>query len=214
MDYGPFSGPLMISMATVQKLAGAYGLTLNAVELTNEEFLSLRYPAIVALDLTQDGQADHYVVVIGADEGRVTYLESDGTRERLPTYEFLRLFTRYALVASGDSYGRLLSQTQARQVRGGAIDISQDRWKMNKMPGVFAEPAAQQLAMKIINPLNAIASVIPDYMVTYHHMKPADGATATMIGAIVAHFTVLHTPPTLPVVLLCLAAVVGWLRRA
>ena len=35
----------------------------------------------------------------------------------------------------------------------------------------------------------------------------------TMIGAIIAHFTVLHTPPTGPVVLACLAVVIAWLRR-
>jgi uncharacterized membrane protein YphA (DoxX/SURF4 family) len=35
----------------------------------------------------------------------------------------------------------------------------------------------------------------------------------TMIGAIIAHFTVLHTPPTGPVVLLLLSGVIAWLRR-
>jgi putative oxidoreductase len=37
----------------------------------------------------------------------------------------------------------------------------------------------------------------------------------TMCGAIIAHFTVLHSPETVggPVVLLCLALVILWLRR-
>jgi putative oxidoreductase len=35
----------------------------------------------------------------------------------------------------------------------------------------------------------------------------------TMVGAIIAHFTVLHTPPTMPVVLLALSAIIAWLRR-
>jgi uncharacterized membrane protein YphA (DoxX/SURF4 family) len=35
----------------------------------------------------------------------------------------------------------------------------------------------------------------------------------TMIGAIMTHFTVLHTPPTGPVVLLLLSVVIAWLRR-
>jgi uncharacterized membrane protein YphA (DoxX/SURF4 family) len=34
-----------------------------------------------------------------------------------------------------------------------------------------------------------------------------------MMGAIVAHLTVLHTPPTLPAILLVLAALTAWLRR-
>jgi uncharacterized membrane protein YphA (DoxX/SURF4 family) len=36
----------------------------------------------------------------------------------------------------------------------------------------------------------------------------------TMIGAIVAHFTWLHTPPTGPVILLVLVALIVWLRRS
>ena len=35
----------------------------------------------------------------------------------------------------------------------------------------------------------------------------------TMIGAITAHFTVLHSPATGPIVLVCLAGAVAWLRR-
>ena len=35
----------------------------------------------------------------------------------------------------------------------------------------------------------------------------------TMIGAIITHFTVLHTSPAVPVVLLCLSAAIAWLRR-
>ena len=35
----------------------------------------------------------------------------------------------------------------------------------------------------------------------------------TMIGAIIAHFTALHTSPAGPVVLLCLSAAIAWLRR-
>ncbi len=35
----------------------------------------------------------------------------------------------------------------------------------------------------------------------------------TMVGAIITHFTVLHTPPTGPVVLLLLSGVIAWLRR-
>src|SRR3989338_3943818 len=105
-------------MASVMKLAEAYGLTLNAVELTNDEFFALRFPMIAALDLTQDGEADHYVVVKDVNEARIVYLESDGTREQLPTYEFLRLFTRFALVPTPDLYGSLLSQQQAEAVRG------------------------------------------------------------------------------------------------
>lgn len=35
----------------------------------------------------------------------------------------------------------------------------------------------------------------------------------TMIGAIITHFTVLHTAPTGPVVLLLLSVVIAWLRR-
>jgi putative oxidoreductase len=35
----------------------------------------------------------------------------------------------------------------------------------------------------------------------------------TMVGAIIAHFTVLHSPPTMPVVLLVLSAIIVWLRR-
>jgi uncharacterized membrane protein YphA (DoxX/SURF4 family) len=35
----------------------------------------------------------------------------------------------------------------------------------------------------------------------------------TMVGAIIAHLTVLHSPPTGPVVLLVLSAAVAWLRR-
>ncbi|MBI4401787.1 MAG: hypothetical protein HY581_09165, partial [Nitrospirae bacterium] len=115
-----FHGPLTISMDAVQRLAHAYGLTLNAVELTNEELVLLRYPAIVALDLTQDGQADHYVLLTHIDEARVYYLESDGTRETLPTGEFLRLFARPALVVSGDSYGRALDDAARARVHGGA----------------------------------------------------------------------------------------------
>ncbi len=34
-----------------------------------------------------------------------------------------------------------------------------------------------------------------------------------MLGAIVAHLTVLHSPPGLPIVLLVLAAITAWLRR-
>ena len=37
-------GPLFISLSTVQQLSQAYGLTLNAVELTSDELLALRYP--------------------------------------------------------------------------------------------------------------------------------------------------------------------------
>ena len=106
------SGPLYISMDTVQKLAQGYGLTLNAVELTPEELFALRRPMIAALDLTQDGQADHYVVVTDTDEARVAYRESDGTRETIPTREFLRLFTRFALLPAADASGRLLSRAQ------------------------------------------------------------------------------------------------------
>ncbi|MDP3703201.1 MAG: cysteine peptidase family C39 domain-containing protein, partial [Candidatus Omnitrophota bacterium] len=112
-------GPLYISMESVKRLAQAYGLTLNAVELTADELLALHFPMIAALDLTQDGEADHYVVVRDANEARVVYVESDGTREQLPTYEFLRLFTRMALVPSADSYGQLLSQQQTEAIRGG-----------------------------------------------------------------------------------------------
>ncbi|MBI2495473.1 MAG: hypothetical protein HYW10_02765 [Candidatus Omnitrophica bacterium] len=119
MSLERFEGPLFISMDTVQQLAHAYGLTLNAVELTTDELLALRYPMIAALDLTQDGQADHYVVVKDANETRVVYDESDGTQERLPTHEFLRLFTNFALVPAADSYGRLLSQAKVRSIRGG-----------------------------------------------------------------------------------------------
>jgi len=113
-----FRGPLSISMESVRQLAQAHGLALNAVELTADELLLLRFPTIAALDLTQDGVADHYVVVRDANEARVVYLESDGTREQLPTYEFLRLFTHFALVPSADSYGSLLSQQQAEAVHG------------------------------------------------------------------------------------------------
>ena len=35
----------------------------------------------------------------------------------------------------------------------------------------------------------------------------------TMTGAIIAHLTVLNTPPTGPIVLLCLSGAVAWLRR-
>lgn len=35
-----------------------------------------------------------------------------------------------------------------------------------------------------------------------------------MVGAIVAHLTVLHTPPGLPIVLLILAVLAAWLRRS
>lgn len=34
-----------------------------------------------------------------------------------------------------------------------------------------------------------------------------------MAGAIVAHLTILHTPPTSPVVLLVLSGLVAWMRR-
>jgi|ERR1700685_957525 len=34
-----------------------------------------------------------------------------------------------------------------------------------------------------------------------------------MVGAIIAHFTVLHSPPTLAAILLVLAVLVAWLRR-
>jgi uncharacterized membrane protein YphA (DoxX/SURF4 family) len=34
-----------------------------------------------------------------------------------------------------------------------------------------------------------------------------------MAGAIVAHLSVLHSPPSLPIVLLILAATTAWLRR-
>jgi len=34
-----------------------------------------------------------------------------------------------------------------------------------------------------------------------------------MVGAIITHFTILHTPPTSPVVLLVLVAFVAWARR-
>lgn len=105
-------------MDTVKRLSQAYGLALNAVELTPDELLSLRHPMIAALDLTQDGEADHYVVVKEADEARVIYYESDGTRESIPTHEFLRLFTQFALLPTADSYGRLLSQSQAQTIYG------------------------------------------------------------------------------------------------
>lgn len=36
---------------------------------------------------------------------------------------------------------------------------------------------------------------------------------AVMSGAIVAHLTALHTPPTLPVILLVLILAAAWLRR-
>lgn len=36
---------------------------------------------------------------------------------------------------------------------------------------------------------------------------------AVMIGAIIAHLTVLHSPPSLPIALLFLAALAVWLRR-
>jgi putative oxidoreductase len=36
----------------------------------------------------------------------------------------------------------------------------------------------------------------------------------TMVGAIIAHFTVLHSAPTGPVVLLCLSGAIVWLNRA
>ena len=36
----------------------------------------------------------------------------------------------------------------------------------------------------------------------------------TMVGAIVAHFTVLDSPPTGPVVLLCLTGAIAWLYRS
>ena len=36
----------------------------------------------------------------------------------------------------------------------------------------------------------------------------------TMVGAIIAHLTVLHTAPTGPVVLLCLSGSIAWLYRA
>jgi putative oxidoreductase len=36
----------------------------------------------------------------------------------------------------------------------------------------------------------------------------------TMIGAIIAHFTVLHSPPTGPVILLSLSGAIVWLRRS
>ena len=35
----------------------------------------------------------------------------------------------------------------------------------------------------------------------------------TMVGAIVAHFTVLDSPPTGPLALLCLGAIIAWVRR-
>ena len=34
-----------------------------------------------------------------------------------------------------------------------------------------------------------------------------------MVGALVAHLTVLHSPPTAPLILLALAVLVAWLRR-
>lgn len=34
-----------------------------------------------------------------------------------------------------------------------------------------------------------------------------------MCGAIVAHLTVLHSPPTLPAVLLAVALITAWLRK-
>jgi putative oxidoreductase len=36
----------------------------------------------------------------------------------------------------------------------------------------------------------------------------------TMVGAIIVHLTVLHTPPTGPIVLLGLVSAIGWLRRS
>ena len=36
----------------------------------------------------------------------------------------------------------------------------------------------------------------------------------TMVGAIIAHFTILHSAPTGPIVLLCLSAAIVWLNRA
>ena len=35
----------------------------------------------------------------------------------------------------------------------------------------------------------------------------------TMAGAIIAHLTVLNSPPTGPIILLCLSSAVAWLRR-
>ena len=56
---GQPKGPLFISMETVQRLAQAYGLTLHAVQLSEDELLLMQHPMIAALDLTQDGQAHH-----------------------------------------------------------------------------------------------------------------------------------------------------------
>ncbi len=36
---------------------------------------------------------------------------------------------------------------------------------------------------------------------------------AVMVGALVAHLTVLHGPPTLALILLALAILIAWLRR-
>ncbi|MBI3010855.1 MAG: hypothetical protein HYY57_07720, partial [Candidatus Omnitrophica bacterium] len=116
------TGPLYISMSTVQQLAKAYGLTLNAVELTADELFLIRHPMIAALDLTQDGAADHYVVVQDANEARIIYYESDGTREHIPTHEFLRLFTGFALLAAPEVVGTQLSQEQAFHIYGGRVD--------------------------------------------------------------------------------------------
>ncbi len=130
-----FSGVLYISMDTVQRLAAAYGLPLNAVELTPDEFLLLRHPFIAALDLTQDGEADHYVVVQQVNESRVIYRESDGTRESLPTQEFLRLFTRFALLPPAEAYGMALGAGRAQAIAGG-----DSWWDKIRHPSRIYEP--------------------------------------------------------------------------
>ena len=143
-EFPAFEGPLHVSMATVQQLAQAYGLTLNAVELTPEELLVVHSPAIVALDLTQDRVPDHYVVLTHATDAMVTYLESDGLSEQIPTSFFLRLFTGFALVASAESVGRLLSQAQARAIRGGKRSYWGDYPDVSQL---FEEPSTTDVAL-------------------------------------------------------------------
>ena len=141
-----FEGPLYLSMEAVQQVAAGYGLTLNPVELTHDELFLLRYPMIAALDLTQDSQADHYVVVQEANEARVVYYESDGTRESIPTHVFLKLFTGYALVASADSYGRVISQAQSRAITGGAL---RQRDEIPDLSPLFRNPSWKESAISL-----------------------------------------------------------------
>ncbi|MBI4355539.1 MAG: hypothetical protein HY597_03695, partial [Candidatus Omnitrophica bacterium] len=144
-------GPLYVSMAAVQRVAAAHGLTLNPVELTTAQLAALKYPAIASLDTNLDRTADHYVVVTQADAQRVVFVESDGVKRSVPLETFLEQFlvehtadstqhteaalrTGYALTTEPETYELRLAERQAARVLGG--EDPRDRY--SRLQGLFS----------------------------------------------------------------------------